>query len=165
MKREERYALTYISAKTGTEKVCYPRSKAKRDEQLAICKANGIKVVSCKKLYPFSTNRNQHNFALIANICFNTMYDMQHGEIKWDDAEYDRLAKTREKAEEYFCYELPVAWVPWETYCDMKEIAAAAICHRDAACALAREEDPRDSDWRPGDAPWDAPGMSARDFI
>ena len=164
MKREERYALTYINGK-GETKVCYPRSTETKDVNLRICKEHGYKVVSCKKLYPFNTYRNQHNFELIANICYNTMWDMNNGEIPYNEAEYDRLYETRTKAEKYFCYDLPVAWVPWEEYKEMKELAAAAVCHRDAACARAREHDYRDSDWRPGDAPWDAPGMSARDFV
>lgn len=165
MKHEERFDLAYIG-KDGTEKHCYPRSREKRDENLRFCEEHGVKVLSCKKLYPFSTMRNQHNFMLIYNICFNTMTDMQDGEIEFDEAEYERLEATRDKAGEFFCMELPIAWVPWETLCEMREMAAAAEWHRDAANARAREErDARDSDWRPGDAPWNAPGMSARDFI
>ena len=169
--REDRYELRYISLKDGTEKRCYPRSKAKRDEQLAICKERGITVVSCKKLYPFSTMKNQHNFELIYNICFNQMGDMEMGDIEWNSEEYDRLAARRDKAGEFRCMELPVVWVPWETFQEMREMAAAAECHRDAACALAeaereaRREADRSSDWRPGDAPWNAPGMSVSDFI
>lgn len=137
MKREERFELVYINAK-GEKKTCYPRSKEKRDENLRICKENNIEVVSCKKLYPFNTNRNQHNFMLIYNICRNTMSDMQLGDIPWDDDEYERLYARSEKAGEFFCKELPIAWVPWEEYCEMREMAAAAECHRDAACARAR---------------------------
>lgn len=50
---EERFQVRYISKKDGQEKVFCPRSKAKLDEQLAICEENGIRVLSCKKLYPF----------------------------------------------------------------------------------------------------------------
>ena len=166
MKREDRYELRYISLKTGEEKCCDPRSKAKRDEQLAICKERGIKVISCKKLYPFNTMNNQHNFQLIYNICFNEMTDMQDGTEPMNTIEYEKLSARRDKAGEYMCADLPVAWVPWETYIDMKEMALAAECHRDEACARAEEEaDYRDSGWRPGDAPWNAPGMSIHDFI
>ena len=166
MKREERYELVYIG-KDGVEKRCYPRSTAKKEENLRVCKEKGIKVISCKKLYPFNTMKNQHNFALIADICYNTMWDMEHEEKPWNRDEYERLQETRDKAEKYFTYDLPVAWVPWEEYKEMKELAVAAECHRDAACARARnyEYDDRDSDWRPGDAPWNAPGMSVSDFI
>ena len=160
--REERYEFTYITV-MGKQKTEVVRSKARLENCKQTCAELGYKVVRTRKLYPFSTMKNQHNFALIANICYNTMHDMQDGEIPWNDAEYDKLAATREKAEEYFCYDLPVAWVPWETYKEMKELSVAAICHRDRACALAREA--RDSGWRPGDAPWKAPGMSASDFI
>lgn len=176
MKREERYEFTYINS-MGKEKTEQTNSKARLNNCLQTCKDLGYKVIGTRKLYPFSTIRNQHNFELIANICFNTMYDMEHGDIEWDDKEYERLAETRNKAEQFFVMPLPVAWVPYETYREMKEISVAAICHRDAANARARqareeaderdseEADERDSDWRPGDAPWNAPGMSTSDFI
>ena len=164
MKRETRFEIIY--AKDGVEKHCYPRSIEKKEENLRVIHERVYKLLACKKLYPFSTMRNQHNFELIANITYNTMWDMRNGEAEWNAAEYDRLQEIHDKAVEFECMDLPVAWVPWETYCEMKEMAAGAICHRDAACALAREEaDRRDSEWRPGDAPWKAPGMSARDFI
>ena len=162
MKREERFELIYIG-KDGAEKRCYPRSNTKKEENIRICEENGLKVVSCRKLYPFSTMRNQHNFELIANICSNTLYDMDMGVIPMNEAEFDRLQKTRDQAEKYFTYDLPIAWVPWEEYKEMKELATAAICHRDEANARAQSY--RDSNWRPGDAPWKAPGMSARDFV
>lgn len=162
MKREERFEMVYING-NGEEKRCYPRSVEKKEANIKFAKEHGLKVVSCKKLYPFSMERNQHNFELISNICSNTMYDMDMGVIPMDEAEFDRLAALREKADKYFCYDLPIAWVPWDELKEMKELAAAAICHRDAANAMARSY--RDSDWRPGDAPWDAPGMSVSDFI
>lgn len=133
-KKEERWALTYVSSKDGTTKVCYPRSKEKKEEQLAICKERGIKVLSCKKLYPFSTEKNQHNFELIRNICWNTMYDMQSGEIPYDEAEYDRLEATKEKADRFFGLPLPIAWLPYEEWSEAKELATAAIIHRQEAC-------------------------------
>lgn len=132
--KEQRWALRYISLKDGTEKVCYPRSEEKKNEQLAICKQKGITVLSCKKLYPFSTEKNQHNFDLIHNICMNTMHDMETGEIPWDGAEYDKLFELKEKAEKYFGLELPVAWLPYEELAEAKEIATAAILHRQEAC-------------------------------
>lgn len=162
MKREERFEFTYINA-NGEAKTKTVRSKEQLDKCLKTCEDMHFTVVRKCKLYPFSTMRNQHNFELIANTCANAMYDMQHGITEWDDAEYDRLAERRDKAQEFFCYDLPVAWVPWDTYCEMKELAVAAECHRDTMNARARYE--RDSDWRPGDAPWNAPGMSARDFV
>lgn len=162
MKREERFEMVYING-NGEEKRCYPRSVEKKEANIKFAKEHGLKVISCKKLYPFSMERNQHNFELIANICYNTMWDMEHEEKPWNSDEYERLQETREKAEKYFTYDLPIAWVPWEEYKEMKELAVAAECHRDEANARARAY--RDSDWRPGDAPWEAPGMSVSDFI
>lgn len=130
---EERYAFRYLS-KDGREKVCYPRSKEKRDENYAYCKAHGVTVVSCQKLYPFSTEKNQHNFGLIHDICFNTMYDMESGEVPMDKAEYERLSDLKDRAERFFCLPLPIAWLPWEEYRDAKEIAQMAILHRQNAC-------------------------------
>lgn len=161
MKREERFELVYIG-KDGTERRCYPRSVAKKEENLRVCKEQGIKVISCKKLYPFNMMKNQHNFALIANIAYNTMWDMEHEERPWNTDEYNRLAETREKAERFFTMPLPIAWVPWEDYKEMKELAIAAECHRDAACARAHSATENDYS---AAAPWKAPGMSARDFV
>lgn len=132
--KEVRYELRYVSSKTGTEKVCYPRSEEKKNEQLAVCKQNGIKVLSCKKLYPFSTEKNQHNFDLIHTVCMNAMHDMESGETPWDEAEYDKLYALKEKAEKYFCLELPIAWLPYEELVEAREIATAAILHRQEAC-------------------------------
>jgi len=135
--KEERFEITYISIKDGQTKKCYPRSKEKKDEQLKHCKEKGIKVLSCKKLYPFSTMKNQHNFQLINDICFNRMHDMEMGEIEYNEAEYDRLWDMKEKAEKYFCLELPVAWLPYEDLKEAKELSQMAILHRQNACIEA----------------------------
>lgn len=135
MKREERFELRYIM--NGTERVCYPRSIEKKDSNLRKCKERGIKVVSCKKLYPFNTEKNQHNFMLIENVCRNRMDDMNMGEIPYNEAEYNELEKTAEKAGELFCLELPIAWLPWEQWKDAKEIAERGILHRQNACIEA----------------------------
>ena len=131
--REQRFALTY-KMPNGTVKTCYPRTEAKKAENLALCEKYGYKVVSCKKLYPFSTMKNQHNFELIRNICYNTMYDMNTGEIEMNEAEYDRLEAMMQQAEKFFCLELPVAWLPYEELRLAKELANLAIMHRQDAC-------------------------------
>lgn len=133
-KKEERYRITYISRKDGSTKMCYPRSAAQKDEQLAICREKGIAVKKVEKLYPFNTYKNQHNFMLISNICFNRMHDMQMGEIPWNEAEYDALEARKDMAERFFMAELPVAWVPYTDWKDMTEMATAAIMHRQDAC-------------------------------
>ena len=167
MKREDHFEIVYINDR-GETCYCYPRSIEQRDRNVEYLNRRNMKIVRITKLYPFNTYKNQHNFDLINNICANTMYDMESGEIEWDDAEFERLEKTRRKAQEFFAMPLPIAWVPWPTYKAMKEMSAAAVCHRDEANARAqarRYADERDSDWRPGDAPWKAPGMSASDFV
>lgn len=132
MTRVNKYELKYIA--NEQEKTIRFDGDDKKQRNLDVCKKNGYKVVYCKKLYPFSTMKNQHNFDLIHSICFNTMSDMEDGEIKWDDAEYERLEKMRQRAEEFFTLPLPVAWLTWEDYKDAKELAETAIIHRQEAC-------------------------------
>lgn len=136
MMNEQKWALRYCvpTADGEIEKVCYPKSEEKRDENIEICKTRGYRVVSCKKLYPFSTMKNQHNFELISNICFNRMYDMDNGEIEYDSVEYDRLEEMREKAQRFFALPLPIAWLPWEELKEAKNLAEMAILHRQDAC-------------------------------
>lgn len=136
-KKEEKWGIWYaVPTAEGNwnEKYCRVNSKEKKDANIQKIKELGYKFISCKKLYPFSTNKNQHNFELINNICYNTMWDMDHNEIPYDNAEYNRLYDLRQKAEKYFCYELPVAWVPYEELVEMKEISNMAIMHRQDAC-------------------------------
>ena len=140
MKKEQRWEMRYMVTKDGeqVEKVCYPRSEEQRDANKQKCKELGYKVLSCKKLYPFSTNRNQHNFELISNVCFNRIHDIcVCGEKEAYKGELDRLQEMHEKAQKYFCYPLPVAWVTWEELCEMKELSASAILHRQEACIRA----------------------------
>ena len=140
MKREDRYELRYYT-KDGYEKVCYPKSKEARDRNLQYCKDHRIEVISCRKLYPFNTMKNQHNFDLICNICFNTMHDMDHGEVPYDADEYARLEALKEDAERFFCLDLPVAWLPWEDWKRAKELSDMAILHRQDACIAAGRPD------------------------
>lgn len=142
-KKEQRWEIRYEMLEEGivVEKFVRPRSEEAKDRNLKKIKELGYRLISCKKLYPFSTERNQHNFMLVANICRNTMSDMQTGEIQFDKAEYMRLSDLMDKADRYFCFDLPVAWVPWEDLKEMKEISAMAISHRMDACERAGRYD------------------------
>lgn len=131
-KKEQRYKFEYEV--NGQKKICYPKNKEQKDKNLQTCKEKGYKVIKVTKLYPFSTNKNQHNFDLVNNRCFNIMHDMEVGTIPFDKAEYNRLAELREKAQNYFCLELPVAWVDWNTLKECKEIAQIAIDFRINTC-------------------------------
>lgn len=140
MRREERYEFRYaVPTAEGCEDVKAVRANSRERvaELKALCRKYGYRVVSCKKLYPFSTNKNQHNFELVANVCFNTMYDMENDVIPYDKEEHERLGLLRAKAQRYFCYELPVAWVTWEELCEMRELANMAVLHRQDACIKA----------------------------
>lgn len=141
--KEERWEQRYAVPKDGKweEKTAYPRSKEQMEKNMEKCKELGYRYISCKKLYPFSTMKNQHNFDLIHNIAMNEMYDMESGEKPWDDAEYERLEKLRDKSGEFFCLPLPVAWLPWEEWKAAKEMAENAIFHRQEACIAAGRPD------------------------
>lgn len=143
-KKEQRFEIRYeVPTAEGnwSERVIRPRSEEAKDRDLQQIKQYGYRLVSCKKLYPFSMEKNQHNFMLVANICRNTMSDMQTGEIQFDKAEYIRLDDLKDKADKYFCYPLPVAWVPWEDLKEMKELSAMAVSHRMNACERAGRYD------------------------
>lgn len=134
MKKEQRWEIRYVSKKDGKTKSCFPRSEEKKKEQLEVCKEHGIEVLSCKKLYPFNTYANQHNFELIYNICFCDMDDMLIGEKEYDEAEYERLEKMKDNAERFRALELPVAWLPWEDWQEARNLANMAILHRQDCC-------------------------------
>ena len=135
--KEERFEIRYaVQTANGnwSEKVIYNTSKEKADSNKARIKELGYKFISCKKLYPFSTMKNQHNFNLISDICHNRMHDMEMGEVEWNDSEYDRLENMKNRADEFFCLPLPIAWLPWEDWKDAKELSENAIVHRQNAC-------------------------------
>ena len=122
-------------------KTCYPKDEATVDLCRELSAERGYRVVSVKKLYPFSTEKNQHNFELISNICSNRMHDMINGEIPYDSDEYDRLDEMKRKADELFCLDLPIAWIPYEMLKDAKELSAAAINHRMDRCIESGRSD------------------------
>lgn len=137
MDREERWEMRYqVPTAEGcwNEKVCYPRSAQQKDTNLARIKEFGYRLVSCKKLYPFSTMKNQHNFDLIHSICFCRIHDLRNGADEEYPGEWERLEQMDEKAQEFFCLPLPVAWLPWEKWKEAKELATMAILHRQDAC-------------------------------
>ena len=118
----------------GAVKTYYPMSIEQRDRNKEICKQKGYKILECVKLYPFSTEKNQHNFELIHNIVMCELYDIWNGEKKVSDEEYDRLEALRDASEKYFCLPLPVAWIPYKELVEAKELAERAIEHRINAC-------------------------------
>lgn len=135
--KEERYEIRYAvptSEGNWSEKRVCGKSKEWFDRNKAKCKELGYKIIKASKLYPFNTWKNQHNFGLIRNICFNTIHDMYSGEIKYDDAEIERLEAIEEKASRFFGLELPMAWLPWDEWKDAKELSEMATLHRQDRC-------------------------------
>ena len=45
-----------------------------------------------KKMYPFSVAKHAHDIELYHNRLYNTMRDMESGEIPMDQARYDRIS-------------------------------------------------------------------------
>ena len=134
MNREERWRIEYISPVDGKKRHCFPRSKNKKEEQIELAKEKGIKVLDCQKLYPFSTWKNQHNFMLVKNRCFNIMRDMENGEVPFNDTEYDRLERLYDKASGFMVKELPVTLVTWDEHQKMTEVAMMATEWRMESC-------------------------------
>ena len=134
--KQQKWEFRYIYRKNGEEKekVVYPKDEATVELNRELCLEYGFTVISVKKLYPFNTEKNQHNFMLISNLCSNRIHDMVMGDIPYDPAEYDRLEEMQAKADELFCLSLPVAWIPYETLKDAKELSAMAINHRMDRC-------------------------------
>lgn len=129
---ELRYKFEYEV--NGEVKVCYPKSEEAKENNIKVCKEKGYKVINITKLYPFSTSKNQHNFMLIKNRCYNTMYDMDIGIIPYNKREYDKLYDLAEKADKFFCLELPVAWLDGKTFREAKRVANMAISYRIDTC-------------------------------
>ena len=63
--KEARYEFRYVRT-DGSEKVCYPRSEEKKNENLRVCKERGYRVLSVKKLYPDLIAR--HIFTVETNV-------------------------------------------------------------------------------------------------
>lgn len=136
MKKEQKWEMRYEvpTADGWKEKVCYPKSEEQREKNFQTIKRAGYKLISCKKLYPFNTYKNQHNFELINNLCYNEMHDMELGEKPFDKYRFDELWDMQEKAEKFFCLPLPMAWLPWEDWKEAKRLSEMAIMHRQDAC-------------------------------
>ena len=137
MKKENLWEFKYgVPTAGGYEsiKTLIVRSKEKIADLKQQCQELGYRIVSCKKLYPFSTNKNQHNFDLIQSICYCRMHELMNGEPEAYKGEFEKLEWAYRKAQEFFCLPLPVAWITWEDYKDAKELANMAILHRQDAC-------------------------------
>jgi hypothetical protein len=134
-RREERWVFKYTYTVNGKREVhyCYPTTKQSIEHNRKYCEERGWEVVYVKKVYPFSTEKNQHNFDLISNVCSNRMHDMDMGDIPMDKEAYDKMYELRKKAQRYFGLPLPVAWLTWDDLKEAKEIVAMAHEHRYAA--------------------------------
>lgn len=119
MRKQEMYRITY-RAKDGAVKTGNTDNKAVALERL------GDRVISITKLYPFSTEKNQHNFELIKNKAFNLMCDIQSGEADGTYEDIERLESLIDECSQYMCLSLPVAWVDGKTLARCKEISRRA---------------------------------------
>lgn len=129
---EQRYRIDYKV--NGEIKSCYPKNEESKNKNLELCKKLNYKVINIVKLYPFSTSKNQHNFMLVKNRCYNKMYDMDTNVIPYDSNEYNKLYELAEKADRLFSLELPVAWLDGNTLKEAKRISKMAIDYRIDTC-------------------------------
>ena len=125
----------------GTRKTFLHEGKEKFDRKAYCQKHEGVKIVSCRKLYPFNMWNNQHNFELVYNVCWNRLWDMDNGEEPYDKEEYDRLWHLKERAGYFETLGCGVVWLPYEEWKEAKELAAGAIMHRQEACIKAGRPD------------------------
>ena len=132
-KKEEHFRME-LEYPDGKTKYIYPIGREKVNSNKEYCKKHDIKVLSCKKLYPFNMWNNQHNFELIYNICWNRLWDMDNGEAPYDKEEYNRLWKMKERAGYFETMGCGVVWLPYEEWKEAKEMASNAVIHRQEAC-------------------------------
>ena len=132
MKYQQKWKFEY--EKNGEKKVCYPQSKEQTEKNREVCKKNGYKVLSVKKLYVFNTYKNQHNFELIHNLAMIELYEIDMGEKKVSDEEYERLENLKERSEYFFSIGLPVTYLTWEEWQEANEMVQNAIFRRQEAC-------------------------------
>lgn len=141
--KEERFRQIFVIG--GEKMTYYPKDTATKDRNLEIAKKKGYEIVEkATKLYPFNIEKNQHNFELIRNICFNRMTDMEDGEIEWDGEAYQKLADLKDEANE--CWDIAfmrsrenpnIAWIDGQLYHKAKKLVELAVNHREAKCIEA----------------------------
>ena len=135
--RQSKWEFRYIVIKSGeqTEKVCYPTSKEQIAKNKDACRNRGYKFLSCKKLYPVSFEKHGHDLELVKNRCYILMCEMERGDAPYNEEEYDRLEKLRDRAEELLekCYDR-VSWLVWEDVRDFNRISELAIQYRMDKC-------------------------------
>ena len=134
MKYQNKWRFEY-ETKSGEKKVCYPQSKEKVEENKRVCRERGFRVVSVRKMYIFNTERNQHNFMLIANECANALYDdAVNGFRNLSESERETLENRKSRADYFFELPLPIAYLTWEEWQEANEMAMMAVLHRQEAC-------------------------------
>lgn len=52
------------------------------------------------KLYPFSVQKHAHDIEFRKNRVWNTLRDMESGEVPWDDKKYDVLTAHLEEVQD-----------------------------------------------------------------
>lgn len=144
--REQRWELKYAVLKPDGEAVkrCVFKSEAQKNNEISVCKERGYRVISCKKLYPFNVERNAHNFELVYNVCRNRTDDMLMGNVRYDEAEYNRLTALGNRADRCRYWALSrrtsydeIIWLPWDEWKECKEISDIAVLHRQNKCIEA----------------------------
>jgi len=133
--KETRFRMTVEMG--GETKTFFPTSVEQKERNLRVCREKGYKVLECSKLYPFSVEKNGHNFFLIHNVCLNRMYAMESGELPMNEAEYERLSERLEQMNELLALPRPIAWLSFSELEVAREIATEAILFRQERCVEA----------------------------
>jgi len=90
--------------------------------------------MSKTKSYPFSVTKHQHDIEFRFNRVKNEMYDMEHGDIPWDDATYEKMNELSDQLEELMSYVYGsggIAWIPGHLYGLAQDTVAWADNARD----------------------------------
>ena len=130
------------------------------------------------KTYPFSVRKHAHDIELYHNVLYNTMCDMQSGEIPMDSKRYDKIeamyyGPLMELYERMFdSRDGVVVYLTGPQISLAKKVVFWAENYR-ADRSEQRKVQEREKKWREKEeaadysatSPWNAPGMSVRDFV
>lgn len=143
-KREQKWEQKYMvpTRESGwVERIVYPNTPEQRDRNAIRIRELGYRPVSCKKLYPFSMERNGHNIDLINTLCANRLHDWYMGDLEISGDEAEALEALKRETEAYLSGADQIVWVPWDTHKRLTELSAMAVEHRANACIEAGRPD------------------------
>ena len=97
-----------------------------------------------EKLYPFSIEKNAHNWELVKNYSRNKICDMESGEIPMDEKQYAKYESWDEQATSLLAnwsFFGPIAWMPGKEYGKARDISNIGVEIRMGCLIKAGRED------------------------